>query len=103
MLSSGLFNTGIICPMAGSIWLMWLTSKKKYKAERINNAFPFATILFMVNLTLGTRSLQKYLRVDGFQQGAFAKFLLVILHKGDEQLSKPKYYPNLTFYYIEYQ
>ena len=22
---------------------------------------------------------------------------------GKEQLSKPKYYPNLTFYYIEYQ
>ena len=30
-----------------------LPSKAQYKAERINNAFPFATILFMVNLTLG--------------------------------------------------
>ena len=30
-----------------------LTSKTQYKAERINNAFPFATILFMTNLTLG--------------------------------------------------
>ena len=30
-----------------------LPSKTQYKAERINNAFPFATILFMVNLTLG--------------------------------------------------
>ena len=30
-----------------------LPSKIQYKAERINNAFPFATILFMVNLTLG--------------------------------------------------
>ena len=30
-----------------------LPSKAQYKAERIYNAFPFATILFMVNLTLG--------------------------------------------------
>ena len=30
-----------------------LPSKTQYKAERINNAFPFASILFMVNLTLG--------------------------------------------------
>lgn len=30
-----------------------LPSKTQYKAERINNAFPFATILFMANLTLG--------------------------------------------------
>ena len=30
-----------------------LPSNAQYKAERINNAFPFATILFMVNLTLG--------------------------------------------------
>ena len=30
-----------------------LPSKTQYKAERINNAFPFATVLFMVNLTLG--------------------------------------------------
>jgi len=30
-----------------------LPSKAQYKAERINNAIPFATILFMVNLTLG--------------------------------------------------
>ena len=30
-----------------------LPSKTQYEAERINNAFPFATILFMVNLTLG--------------------------------------------------
>ena len=30
-----------------------LPSKTQYKAERINNAFPFATILFMTNLTLG--------------------------------------------------
>ena len=30
-----------------------LPSKVQYKAERINNAFPFATILFIVNLTLG--------------------------------------------------
>lgn len=30
-----------------------LPSAAQYKAERINNAFPFATILFMVNLTLG--------------------------------------------------
>ncbi len=30
-----------------------LPSTAQYKAERINNAFPFATILFMVNLTLG--------------------------------------------------
>lgn len=30
-----------------------LPSKIQYQAERINNGFPFATILFMVNLTLG--------------------------------------------------
>ncbi len=30
-----------------------LPSSIQYKAERINNAFPFATILFMANLTLG--------------------------------------------------
>ena len=30
-----------------------LPSKTQYQAERINNTFPFATILFMVNLTLG--------------------------------------------------
>ena len=30
-----------------------LPSQTQYKAERLNNAFPFATILFMVNLTLG--------------------------------------------------
>ena len=30
-----------------------LPSCTQYKAERINNAFPFATVLFMVNLTLG--------------------------------------------------
>ena len=30
-----------------------LPSSTQYKAERINNAFPFATVLFMVNLTLG--------------------------------------------------
>lgn len=30
-----------------------LPSKAQYQAERVNNAFPFATILFMVNLTLG--------------------------------------------------
>ena len=30
-----------------------LPTATQYKAERINNAFPFATILFMVNLTLG--------------------------------------------------
>ena len=30
-----------------------LPTTTQYKAERINNAFPFATILFMVNLTLG--------------------------------------------------
>ena len=30
-----------------------LPSSTQYKAERINNAFPFATILFMANLTLG--------------------------------------------------
>ncbi len=30
-----------------------LPSSEQYKAERINNAFPFATILFMLNLTLG--------------------------------------------------
>ncbi len=30
-----------------------LPSSTQYKAERINNAFPFATILFMVNLSLG--------------------------------------------------
>jgi len=34
-----------------------LPSKTQYKAEQINNAFPFATILFMVNLTLGFVSL----------------------------------------------
>lgn len=30
-----------------------LSTNTQYKAERINNAFPFATILFMANLTLG--------------------------------------------------
>lgn len=30
-----------------------LPKATQYKAERINNAFPFATILFMANLTLG--------------------------------------------------
>lgn len=30
-----------------------LPAATQYKAERINNAFPFATILFMANLTLG--------------------------------------------------
>lgn len=30
-----------------------LPSTRQYKAERINNAVPFSTILFMVNLTLG--------------------------------------------------
>ena len=30
-----------------------LPSNTQYQAERINNAFPFATVLFMVNLTLG--------------------------------------------------
>lgn len=30
-----------------------LPTNTQYKAERINNAFPFATILFMTNLTLG--------------------------------------------------
>ena len=30
-----------------------LPSATQYKAERVNNAIPFATILFMVNLTLG--------------------------------------------------
>lgn len=30
-----------------------LPTHTQYKAERINNAFPFATILFMANLTLG--------------------------------------------------
>lgn len=30
-----------------------MPSKTQYKAERINNAVPFATVLFMVNLTLG--------------------------------------------------
>lgn len=30
-----------------------LPSKAQYKAERINNAVPFATILFMFNLTIG--------------------------------------------------
>lgn len=30
-----------------------LPTATQYKAERINNAFPFATILFMANLTLG--------------------------------------------------
>lgn len=30
-----------------------LPTGTQYKAERINNAFPFATILFMANLTLG--------------------------------------------------
>ncbi len=30
-----------------------LPSNTQYKAERINNAFPFATVLFIVNLTLG--------------------------------------------------
>ena len=30
-----------------------LPSKIQYQAERINNGFPFATILFMVNLTVG--------------------------------------------------
>ena len=30
-----------------------LPTNTQYKAERINNAFPFATILFMANLTLG--------------------------------------------------
>ena len=30
-----------------------LPTANQYKAERINNAFPFATILFMANLTLG--------------------------------------------------
>ena len=30
-----------------------LPTDTQYKAERINNAFPFATILFMANLTLG--------------------------------------------------
>ena len=30
-----------------------LPTTTQYKAERINNAFPFATILFMANLTLG--------------------------------------------------
>lgn len=34
-----------------------LPSPTQYKAERINNALPFATILFMVNLTLGFISL----------------------------------------------
>ena len=27
----------------------------------------------------------------------------IVGERGKEQLSKPKYYPNLTFYYIEYQ
>ena len=30
-----------------------LPTNTQYKAERINNAFPFSTILFMANLTLG--------------------------------------------------
>ena len=34
-----------------------LPSAAQYNAERINNAFPFATILFMANLTLGFMAL----------------------------------------------
>lgn len=34
-----------------------MPTKTQYKAERINNAVPFATVLFMVNLTLGFLSL----------------------------------------------
>ncbi len=34
-----------------------LPSAAQYKAERINNAIPFSTILFMVNLTLGFSAL----------------------------------------------
>ena len=38
-----------------------LPTPMQYKAERINNAFPFATILFMVNLTLGFLALFYYI------------------------------------------
>ena len=34
-----------------------LPSKTQYKAERINNAYPFATILYMENLTLDFNAL----------------------------------------------
>ena len=27
----------------------------------------------------------------------------IVGKRGEQKLSKPKYYPNLTFYYIEYQ
>ena len=33
----------------------------------------------------------------------FSRQIEVVLFLVVDQLSKPKYYPNLTFYYIEYQ
>ena len=36
MLSNGLFNTGIICPIAGSIWLIWLTRRKNPEIRKPN-------------------------------------------------------------------
>lgn len=50
-----------------------LPSETQYKAERINNAVPFATILFIVNLTLGLLSL----------------FLLIFRPKGEYRIVMP--------------
>lgn len=36
-------------------------------------------------------------------QQKFSYHLLSIQYRSEHRLSKPKYYPNLTFYYIEYQ
>ena len=73
-----------------------------YRADGL--AFPTAEgYVFLVNVP-----------VPGFQLADKPAFRMpamteqhplphVVAQDGQEQLSKPKYYPNLTFYYIEYQ
>ena len=40
---------------------------------------------------------------DHFAAESGGRYRTVAREKGMYHLSKPKYYPNLTFYYIEYQ
>ncbi len=57
-----------------------LPSKTQYQAERINNAFPFATILFMVNLTLGVIALfYTIYRITKNRQVKFLDYSLPVL------------------------
>lgn len=89
--------------------LLWDIQQRKLRLSPFEqHGVPFTLVvaesdIFPVNVPVASLQLSDQFAFGYLPAPQKPVWTDIVGERGKEQLSKPKYYPNLTFYYIEYQ